>query len=243
MIYPVNYISISQGFHHGKCLDFGWWKEKYRGQDIVSIDEGIVYKVEQQEKGGNVVYIKHPSGIISCYAHLNKVYVKKNQKVLLAQAIGTMGETGQVSGMHLHFGLYSKGKNIYGNADLNPFDYLRVYPNQVVRTTGLTKEYLNDIKYYQQPITWKEGNYQLIVSKCIRTSPNLGNNIVKVKDCKSATKKVLTSTKPNDKAKIRVNTVVTITKIIDENGRIWGKYGNCYIVLCNIDGTPQAIKV
>ncbi len=90
---------------------------------------------------------------------------------------------------------------------------------------------------------WTTGNYKLLVAKCIRKQPNLGNNILKVKNCASATKKVLTSTKANDNAKIKVGTIVSISKIIKEGSRIWGQYGNCYIVLCNEDGTKQAMKV
>ena len=90
---------------------------------------------------------------------------------------------------------------------------------------------------------WVPGEYKLLVAKCIRKQPNLGNNILKVKNCTSATKKILTSTKSNDDAKIKVGANVTINKIVKEGNRVWGAYGNCYIVLCNVDGTKQATKL
>ncbi|MBR1416753.1 MAG: M23 family metallopeptidase [Bacilli bacterium] len=238
MIYPVNYISISQGFHQGKSIDFGWWKEKYKGQDILACDDGIIYKIEKQDSGGNVIYIKHNSGIISCYAHLNKIFVKTKDKVKLGQKIATMGSTGKVTGEHLHFGLYSKNRNIYKNADIDIFDVCYVYPNQIVRKTGLTSKYIKYIKYY-----YSKGNYKLLYSKAIRRKPTLGNNIVKVGNCTKATKKVLTSSNNNSKAKIKAGTIVYISKIYYENNRVWGAYGNCFIVLQNIDKTPQAVKV
>ena len=92
-------------------------------------------------------------------------------------------------------------------------------------------------------IEWTTGKYKLLVAKSIRKNHNLENNIIKVKQCTAATKKVLTSTNPNNNAKIKVGTQVAISKIYNENGRIWGAYGNCWIVLCNIDGTPQATKI
>ena len=94
-----------------------------------------------------------------------------------------------------------------------------------------------------QETEWTKGTYRLTVAKCIRKKHNLGNNIVKVKECGASTKKVLTSTNPNADAKIKAGTDVIISGIYNENGRIWGAFGNCWIVICNIDGTPQAIKL
>lgn len=102
---------------------------------------------------------------------------------------------------------------------------------------------LDYTEVHKEATKWDKGTYQLLVAKSIRTSHNLGDNIVKVKQCDSGTKKVLTSTKPNDNAKIKVGTKVSISKIYNEQGRIWGAYGNCWIVLCNQDGTPQAKKI
>lgn len=88
------------------------------------------------------------------------------------------------------------------------------------------------------------GKYKLTVSKAIRTSHELTNNIVKVGKCFAAVRKNLTSTNPNNDAYYRVGTVVDITEIyVDETTRIWGKLQNCWIVLCNKDGTPQAVKM
>lgn len=87
---------------------------------------------------------------------------------------------------------------------------------------------------------WVPGEYELLYDKAIRKTPNLGNNILKVKNCTSVTKKVLTSTKPNDKAKIKKGTIIKCRKIYNIDGRIWGSFGNCFVVLCNIDGTLQS---
>lgn len=246
MIFPVNKIAISNDYHYGKCIDFGWWKEEYRGQPILACDNGKVISVENQENGGNVVYIKHDNGIVSCYAHLDKVYAKKGNNIILGEYVGTMGSTGKAAtGMHLHFGLYSKGKNMYGYSDLNIFDYCYVYPNQEVDKSRT--KYLNRFRYYEEnPYT--TGNYKLLKNKYIRTGAYIPlqdkDNCIKVKECGSWIKPKLVSTKPNDWAIIKAGAIVEITEIVKENnGRIWGKLKNTYIVLQNIDGTPQAKKV
>ena len=244
MRYPVNYISITQGFHTGKCLDFGYFNHKY--QDIMAVDNGVVLKVEYQNLGGNVIYIKHNNGMVSCYAHLDKIIVKKNDKVKLGQKIGTMGKTGQVSGMHLHFGLYINDKNIYGNSTVDPFNYLEVYKNQVVNNDSkIMQKYLGQIKYYEDKEVWTKGKYELIVSKAIRYDRKLGRKyIVEVGECKRSVRPYLTSSNPKAKAFYKVGTIVKITEIYKEsNGRIWGKLENCYIVLVNKNGIKQANKV
>lgn len=240
MIYPIKNIAIVQGYHTGKSLDFGWWTKHH--QDVMACDDGKVYKIEKQPNGGNVIYLKHSGDIISAYAHLNTICVKKGQTVAMGEKIATMGATGKVTGEHLHFGLYSKGKNIYGNADLDPFKYCLVYPEQKVAESTI-KKYGNKIKYYEDKKVWDKGVYKLLYDKCLRKSHKIGLNTYKVKECSKVTQQYLTSKKPNDIAKLRKGTEIRITQIYDETGRIWGKMGNAWLVLCNRDGTPQATKI
>lgn len=143
MRYPVNYIGISNGYHFGKCLDFGW-NNKYGGPNvpIYACDDAEVYRIEKQNMGGNVVHLKLSNGLIACHNHLSKIIVKKGQKVKLGEQIGNMGATGKVSGPHLHFGLYKEGQNIYKETTIDPFDYLELYEGQVIGNS--TKEKYGD---------------------------------------------------------------------------------------------------
>jgi len=132
MIYPVNTINITQGYHSGKCLDMGWTTKANQTQDILAVDNATVYSVEKQPKGGNVIYLKHNDGKCSCYAHLSKTLVSKGDKVTLGQVIGKMGNSGVTTGPHLHFGLFTNVSVRYKNSTLDPFGYLEVYDNQEV---------------------------------------------------------------------------------------------------------------
>jgi murein DD-endopeptidase MepM/ murein hydrolase activator NlpD len=51
---------------------------------------------------GNTVLIHHGKGVYTYYAHLQKIVVKKNQKVLQGQKIATVGNSGRSTGPHLH---------------------------------------------------------------------------------------------------------------------------------------------
>lgn len=150
MRYPVNYINITQGHHQGKCLDFGW-SSSHGGKNvpIYACDDGIVKSVENQPNGGNVIYIEHKDGKCSCYAHLSKISVKKGKSVKLGQKIGNMGETGNVTGPHLHFGLFTSFSVRYKNSTIDPFTYLEVYENQEIKESTKTK-YGSKIKTHKE---------------------------------------------------------------------------------------------
>lgn len=58
---------------------------------------------------GKHVIIDHGNNVTTIYAHLNRIYVYKGQKVTTADVIGGQGRTGWATGVHLHFQV-----NVYG---------------------------------------------------------------------------------------------------------------------------------
>ena len=230
MIYPVNQIAIIQHkngkkltpYHNGKALDFGWGK--YHHQDILAVDDGVIYRLEIQPNGGKVIYLKHNTGMISAYGHLDSFSVKKGQKVKRGQKIGKMGKTGKgVTGEHLHFEIHSKGTNIYGKSDIDPMKFLQVYPSQEVLDTSTNKKYKNDFLYAPENQSFTApATYRLLVKKAVRKSPYLLKNIVSY---------------------CEVGKDVKVSNIINKNKRNWGKISKGYLVLENNDGTDQAFKL
>lgn len=91
---------------------------------------------------------------------------------------------------------------------------------------------------------WTTGNYKIVISKTLRTSMSLiTNNRCKVKNIDKYTQTLLTSKKPNDIAMFKVGVTIPIHQIIKKDGRVWGRYYNTFIVLCNKDGSKQALKI
>lgn len=88
------------------------------GEIAIATGDGIVFETGFKEDIGNYIKIRHKYGFETIYGHLNKIKVKKGQKVVKSQIIGLVGATGTVTGPHLHYTI--KKNNLY----LDPFDFL-----------------------------------------------------------------------------------------------------------------------
>lgn len=146
---PPYYFSANYGelrpnhFHAG--LDF-----TTGGQinlPVYSVEEGYVSRIKISSTGyGKCVYITHPNGKVSVYAHLNSLalkidqYVKKEQhaqqsfevelfpklnilSVRKGEIIALSGNTGGSTGPHLHFEIRDKKSEV----PYNPLMYLKVH--------------------------------------------------------------------------------------------------------------------
>lgn len=71
---------------------------------------------------GNEIIIKHDDGMYSQYAHLSALSVSAGEVVRGGQAVGLSGDTGNVTGAHLHFEV--RTGPAYGS-DISPIPYLR----------------------------------------------------------------------------------------------------------------------
>jgi murein DD-endopeptidase MepM/ murein hydrolase activator NlpD len=93
------------------------------GSEVKASEDGVVAYVGNELKGyGNLIIIKHSSGWITAYAHLDKYLVSRGQKISKGELIGHVGSTGNVTSPQLYFGL-RKGRDA-----VNPENYLKSKP-------------------------------------------------------------------------------------------------------------------
>ena len=88
------------------------------GTTIYASSGGTVTRAGWSSSYGYCVYIQHPDGLESRYAHNSRLLVSVGQKVNQGQAIAYSGNTGDSSGPHLHFEIRVNGKAV------NPFNYV-----------------------------------------------------------------------------------------------------------------------
>lgn len=84
-----------------------------------SLSGKVVYTGDSLKSYGNLVIIKHDNGLLTAYAHMSKVKVKKDDYVKKGDKIGTVGNSGKVKNPQLYFAI-RKGKEAR-----DPMMYLR----------------------------------------------------------------------------------------------------------------------
>ncbi|WP_417517293.1 peptidoglycan DD-metalloendopeptidase family protein [Minwuia sp.] len=74
------------------------------GAPVLAADGGTVVYVGNEVRGfGNLVLIRHASGLTTAYAHLDEMLVEKGQSVDRGTRIATVGRSGGVDVAQLHF--------------------------------------------------------------------------------------------------------------------------------------------
>jgi murein DD-endopeptidase MepM/ murein hydrolase activator NlpD len=109
--------SITQKYWSGHAaIDIGSWT----GAPVKASDGGYVIEAGRGWSSGygNHVVIDHGNGYSTLYAHLNSIFVSPGENVTKGQQVGTVGNTGNSTGPHLHFEV------IYQGVRRNPYSYL-----------------------------------------------------------------------------------------------------------------------
>ena len=65
---------------------------------------------------GKMMLIDHGQGLITAYSHLSKIYKDNEEWVRQGEYIGEVGQSGRVTGPHLHWSVYLNGEPV--NPDL-----------------------------------------------------------------------------------------------------------------------------
>jgi murein DD-endopeptidase MepM/ murein hydrolase activator NlpD len=93
------------------------------GTEVYSPAAGEVVFVGEMIVRGNALMINHGLGIYSGYMHLSEILVNIGDHVEPGQLIGRVGDTGRVTGPHLHWEIWA------GGVQVDPMDWMnQEYP-------------------------------------------------------------------------------------------------------------------
>ena len=103
------------------------WGRAHEGIDIaaplgthfLASEEGkVIFAGNSLPSYGNMIIIDHGNGVHTVYAHAEKVFVRRGDRVFKGEVIGKVGSTGRSTGPHLHFEIRKQAKA------LNPEKFL-----------------------------------------------------------------------------------------------------------------------
>lgn len=124
-VYPLSTINVVGPF--GDIRAAKNYKIQHLGVDlkadmntpVVAVNDGKVVFAKALPDYGNTLIIDHGLGAYSLYLHLSEFNVKKGAKVKQQDVIGLSGESGYVTGPHLHFAIKVRG------AALDPLKFIQ----------------------------------------------------------------------------------------------------------------------
>ena len=122
-LWPLGFDEISDYFGTARANSVGY----HTGVDFTaavgtivgSTAAGQVTVATWDPSYGNWVEVDHGGGYRSRYAHLNEIFVREGEWVPSNAYIGTVGNTGNSSGAHLHFEIIVDGQAVNPLAWLN----------------------------------------------------------------------------------------------------------------------------
>ncbi len=126
--YRINPVSGVRALHAG--VDYG---TNDKNIPTYGIDNGVVVKTGFQKALGNYVYVNYPKlNHGALYQHLDSIKVSKGEKVTKDTVIGITGATGEVTGIHLHFGWFPSSDVNKDWYSINFEDYEKyVFPMEI----------------------------------------------------------------------------------------------------------------
>lgn len=101
-----NPFSGSRTFHNGIDLATS------SGNSIYAALDGTVSSTGYDVTYGNYVIVSHHSGYQTMYGHMSAILTSKGKYVTTTTRIGTVGNTGQSTGPHVHFTVYKNRATI-----------------------------------------------------------------------------------------------------------------------------------
>ena len=111
-------IEGGEKFHNGVDLAAPY------GDPIGSFADGVVDYIGESPSYGQYIQVKHDGGVTSFYAHCSRLLAQPGQQVKAGETIAEVGDTGEVTGAHLHFELRVDGVLV------DPLDYITVLESE-----------------------------------------------------------------------------------------------------------------
>lgn len=104
-VWPVRgQIVSSYGAKEGGLFNDGVNISAPKGAPVRAAAAGrVIYVGDSLSSYGNLVLIRHSGDIVTAYAHLNTVDIRRDMQVDRGDIIGTVGSTGSVANPQLHF--------------------------------------------------------------------------------------------------------------------------------------------
>ncbi|WP_428663282.1 peptidoglycan DD-metalloendopeptidase family protein [Reyranella sp.] len=117
LVAPVTHAILSDGFGYrrdpvngGGARHEGLDLRAVRDSAVIAPAAGTVVAAGWDGAFGNMIQIDHGFGVVSRYAHLSRMLVRKGDVVAPHDQIGVVGATGRVTGKHLHYEIWIDGQ-------------------------------------------------------------------------------------------------------------------------------------
>jgi len=125
--HPAEVVSLGFGRQEGQLIlpavgdvigTFGWYDvegpddrafrsgidiEAERGDEVRAVYAGQIRRAEWMRGLGNAIILDHGEGYFTIYGHLDALYVNVGEMVTASHPIGTVGDSGSLVGVILHF--------------------------------------------------------------------------------------------------------------------------------------------
>ncbi len=131
----VQYLASGYGYHMHPIyrtlkMHSGIDLAAPKGSPVYATGKGQVVSAGSSPDYGNNVIVDHGYGYKTLYAHLDKIRVKKGQRLQRGDAIGEVGSTGRSTAPHLHYEVRKNNKTEnpinYYYSDLTPEEYKKI---------------------------------------------------------------------------------------------------------------------
>ncbi len=180
--FGVRKLNGNTKMHQG--IDIAPTRYASQGDKIYAVDKGRIEISKIDSKGinagyGNYIIINHGT-YKSLYAHLMALEKKAGQSVNAGEKIGNMGNTGDITGVHLHFAIQVNGDFI------DPVPYLKSIQRPTLKigasstdSVKMLQMLLNDVTNAQLVIDGKFGaKTELEVKKYQSKNGIVGDGVV-----------------------------------------------------------------